>query len=120
MTRAAIAIDGDAVAQHFGRVREFLLVTYEDGRETAREVLPAPEGEHAPGVFPNRVKEMGAQIVVAGGMGVKAKEFFTQLGVKVLTVPPMGVEEAVKALVAGSLQPVETDCGHGPDHDCGK
>ncbi|MGI6783515.1 MAG: NifB/NifX family molybdenum-iron cluster-binding protein [Aminivibrio sp.] len=120
MTRAAIAIDGSVVAQHFGRVREFLLVTYEDGLETAREIFSAPEGEHAPGVFPNRVKEMGAQIVVAGGMGVKAKEFFTQLGVKVLTVPPMEVEEAVKGLIAGSLQSAETDCGRDSDHDCGK
>ena len=118
MTRAAVAIDGPDVAQHFGRVREFLLVTYEDGRETAREVVPAPEGEHAPGVFPGRVKEMGADIVIAGGMGVKAKEFFRELGIQVLTVPPMKADDAVKALLSRALQSVETDCGHGSGHDC--
>ncbi len=120
MTRAAIALDGSIVAQHFGRVREFLLITFEDGQEVAREVFSAPEGEHAPGVFPRRVKEMGADIVVAGGMGVKAKDFFSELGVQVLTVPSMEVEEAVRALLSGTLQPVETDCGHDADHDCGK
>lgn len=111
MRKAAIALDGEYVSGHFGRVREFLLLSYKDGQEVDREVFPAPEGAHTPGVFPNRVKEMGADLVVAGGMGVKAKEFFRQLGVEVATVPLMKVEDAVKGLLSGTLQQVETDCG---------
>jgi predicted Fe-Mo cluster-binding NifX family protein len=75
MTKAAIALDGSVVSEHFGKVREFLFVTFEIGREISREVLPAPTADHAPGVFPNWVKSMGADMVMAGGMGVKAKQF---------------------------------------------
>jgi predicted Fe-Mo cluster-binding NifX family protein len=120
MTKAAIALDGNVVSEHFGKVREFLFLTFENGREISREVLPAPTADHAPGVFPNWVKSMGADMVMAGGMGVKAKQFFETLGVQVLTVPPMDVEEGVKALLLGTVRTVETDCGHGSDHDCGK
>ena len=119
MTKAAIALDGNIVSEHFGKVREFLFVTFENGREISREVLPAPAADHAPGVFPNWVRSMGADVVMAGGMGVKAKQFFETLGVQVLTVPPMDVVEGVKALLLGTVRTVETDCGHGADHDCG-
>lgn len=120
MTKAAIALDGKVVSEHFGKVKEFLFVTFEDGKELSREVLAAPAEEHAPGVFPNWVKQMGADVVMAGGMGVKAKQFFQNLGIQVLTVPAMDAEEGVKALLAGTVRTVETDCGHGADHVCGK
>lgn len=118
MTKAAIALDGNIISEHFGKVREFLFVTFEDGKELSREVIPAPSADHAPGVFPNWVKSMGADVVMAGGMGVKAKEFFRTLGVQVLTVPSMDAEEGVKALLAGVVRTMETDCGHGAGHDC--
>lgn len=119
MTKAAIALDGAGISEHFGKVREFLFVTYEDGKEFFREVVQAPTAEHAPGVFPNWIKEMGADAVVAGGMGEKAKQFFKGLGVQVFLVPSMGVEEGVKALLSGTVRTVESHCEHGA-HDCGK
>ncbi len=39
---------------------------------------------------------MGADVVMAGGMGVKAKQFFQALGVQVLTVPSMDVKEELR------------------------
>ena len=59
-------------------------------------------------------------MVMAGGLGVKAKKVFETLGVQFLTVPCKDVEEGVKALLLGTVRTVETDCGHGSDHDCGK
>jgi len=76
MTKAAIALDGNVISEHFGKVGEFLFVTFEDGKEISREMIPAPAADHAPGVFPNWIKSMGADVVMAGGMGVKAKQFF--------------------------------------------
>ena len=51
-------------------------------------------------------------------MGSQAKRFFESLGIDVLTVTSMDVEEGVKALLSGGLATVDTDCAH--DSDCKK
>lgn len=120
MKKAAVALDGGVVSEHFGRTREFLFVTIEDGKETKRELLPPPEGEHVPGLFPNWVKSMGADVVVAGGMGAQAKNMFSSFGIEVCTVSPMDADAAVKALLSGSLESVDKECDHGHGHTCEK
>ena len=118
MTRAAIAMDGQVISEHFGKTKSFLFVNYEGDHLLSREVIAAPTEEHVPGLFPKWIKEMGADRVVAGGMGSQAKRFFESLGIDVLTVTSMDVEEGVKALLSGGLATVETDCAH--DSDCKK
>ena len=120
MTKAAIAMDGGVLSEHFGKTKEFLFITFEGKNEVSREILPPPAEEHVPGLFPNWVKKMGADVVVAGGMGTQAKRMFESLGVGVCTVPSMGVEQAVEALVSGTLRGVDMECTHGHDHACGK
>ena len=113
-------MDGGVISEHFGKTKEFLFVTFEGKKETSREVLPPPAEEHVPGLFPNWVQRMGADIVVAGGMGSQAKQLFSSLGIKVCTVSSTGVEQAVEALLSGTLQGVEMECNHGQDHSCKK
>jgi predicted Fe-Mo cluster-binding NifX family protein len=113
-------MDGAVISEHFGKTKQFLFVTFEGKNVLSREVLPPPAEEHIPGLFPNWVKKMGADIVVAAGMGSQAKRMFESLGVKVLTVPSIDVEKGIEALLEGSLNVVETDCGHGHDSACGK
>lgn len=120
MKKAAVALDGGVVSEHFGRTREFLFVTIEDGKETKRELLAPPGGEHVPGLFPNWVNSMGADTVVAGGMGAQAKNLFRSFGIEICTVPPMDAESAVKALLSGSLESVDKECDHGHGRTCGK
>ncbi len=113
-------MDGGVISEHFGKTKEFLFIAFEGKNEVSREILPPPAEEHVPGLFPNWVKKMGADVVVAGGMGTQAKRMFESLGVGVCTVPSMGVEQAVEALLSGSLRGVDMECTHGHDHACGK
>ena len=118
MTKAAVAMDGGVVSEHFGKTKEFLFVTFEGKNILSREVLPPPAEEHVPGLFPNWVKKMEADVVVAAGMGIQAKRMFESLGIRVMTVSSMDVEKAVEALLSDSLAVVETECGH--DKACEK
>jgi predicted Fe-Mo cluster-binding NifX family protein len=118
--KVAVALDAGVVSAHFGRTSEFLVVSVEDGREVKRELMSPPGGEHVPGLFPEWIKSIGADTVVAGGMGAQAKSMFRSFGIEVCTVPPMEADAAVKALLAGSLESVDVECDHGHGHTCGK
>ena len=59
MTRAAIAMDGNVISEHFGKTKSFLFVNYEGDHLLSREVIAAPTEEHVPGLFPKWIKEMG-------------------------------------------------------------
>ena len=121
MRKAAVALSGGGVvSEHFGRTKEFLVISYEGDKEVSREILPSPSGEHVPGLFPNWIKEIGADIVIAGGMGAQAKRMFEAHGVEVCTIPPIQAEQAVSALLSGTLRGVDMECSHEHDHTCEK
>ncbi|NCB32230.1 MAG: hypothetical protein EOM66_12590 [Clostridia bacterium] len=72
--RYAIAKDGDQVSAHFGRCAEYLLVDIENGQITKETLVNNPG--HEPGAIPNFLKSHQADVVIAGGMGARAIQFF--------------------------------------------
>ncbi len=58
---------------------------HRDRRGTDQEPLllhtPPP---HEPGVLPKWLHEKGANVIIAGGMGARAQQFFTEMGIKVV------------------------------------
>ncbi len=128
--RIAIASDGDKVAEHFGRCPSYTLVDIENGNAVHREVLDNPG--HEPGRIPVFLKEHGAEVIVAGGMGRRAQMLFDQMGIQQVLGITGPVDQVVSSCIHGSLEGAESLCahgeghgdGHGPgadggDHDCG-
>lgn len=68
---------------------------------------------HEPGLLPEWLKEHGAEVVIAGGMGQRAVGLLAERGIRVVTgVSGASAEEAVKAYLGGSLQEGENICDH--------
>ncbi len=120
-TETPAGLDGE-VARHFGRCPYYTFVDVEeDGKVKDYLVVPNPAAEgHGPGEIPRFIAEQGAAIVVSGGMGPKAQEWFLQLGIK----PYVGLEGRVRdilpAILSGKVEPLESPgegCGEG-DKDC--
>jgi len=93
--KIAIPVAGGKLCAHFGHCELFALV---DVDETAKKILkkeelPAPP--HQPGLLPGWLKQQGADMVIAGGMGMRAQEFFGQMGIKVLVGAPSDTPEKV-------------------------
>ncbi len=104
--------DGRLTA-HFGHCSEFAALDLDaENREIVTEVrLPAPP--HEPGVLPNWLADRGADLVIAGGMGQRAKDLLEAQGVEVIVGAP---EEEPAAVVAkwrdGALGDGRNSCDH--------
>lgn len=113
----AIATDGIYVSPHFGRCGAYTIVDIAGGDVVGREVVANPG--HAPGAIPEFLNNKGAEKVVCGGIGTRAKDLFGQYGIEILAGVGGTVDNAVEELARGTLAGGESFCkpgagrGHG-------
>lgn len=109
--RIAISTDGKYVSPHFGRCPSFTLVDIENGKTVKRVEFDNPG--HSPGYIPQFLHEKGVKTIVCGGMGVRAQEFFEELGIETITGIDGSVDETVEKLEKGVLEGGESLCSPG-------
>jgi ATP-binding protein involved in chromosome partitioning len=112
--RIAIPIAGGRLAQHFGHCEKFALVDVDPitKRTTASTEVAAPE--HQPGLLPPWLKERGVKLIIAGGMGSRARSLFGTESIEVLTGAPT---ETAATLVQQYLDGKLVTGGNACDHD---
>jgi predicted Fe-Mo cluster-binding NifX family protein len=102
------------VSQHFGRCPYFTFVNVEDGEIRQVDVLDNPFYDgHQPGQIPGFVHQQGGTMIIAGGMGGRAVEFFEQLGIQPFTGAAGSVKHALELALGGELSGAMPCPGHG-------
>lgn len=102
------------MSQHFGRCPSYLVVDVEGNEVKKSEVVENPYySNHIPGKVPQFIKEQGAQVMIAGGMGPKAIDMFSNFGIEVVTGAIGNVSNVLQAYLQGEISGVEP-CKH--DH----
>jgi len=111
--KIAIPLAQGRLCQHFGHCEEFaVLETDEQSRNIQNKSMHQPPA-HEPGVLPRWLGELGADVIIAGGMGQRAQQLFAQNGITVVVgAPPDTPEELVSAYLGGTLQAGENLCDH--------
>ncbi len=109
--RFAIPLENGKLTAHFGHCYEFALVEAEGNEIMKKETLIPPP--HEPGVLPNWLHGLGADVVIAGGMGQHAIGLFHQRGIKVITgAPVLEPKELVKNYLDKKLMTGANACDH--------
>lgn len=105
------------VAHHFGRCPYFALVEIEEDEIQSAEVIENPYyGAHRPGQVPGFIQQQGADVMLSGGMGGRAIQFFSQYGIDTATGACGTVRESVLSYLAGNLggaAPCKESVEHG-------
>ncbi len=109
--RIAISTDGDFVSPHFGRCPHFTIVDIEDSNVVRKEVIANPG--HSPGFIPQFLHEKGVEVIVTGGMGMRASGFFDELGIKPIVGISGKIGEVIDQLLKGTLKGGESLCRPG-------
>ncbi len=105
-------LDG-RVSAHFGRCPAYTLVEVRDGRPGAVRVVDNPfAASHAPGVVPAFLRDLGADVVITGGMGPRAIAMFERFGTEVVTGASGRIGEALETWLAGELAGTEPCAEH--------
>ena len=106
-------LDGQ-ISQHFGRCPHYLLVDVEGDEIKKKDIVNNPYYEnHVPGVVPQFISEQGANVMIAGGMGPRAIDLFSNLGIGVVTGAVGNTGNVLQAYLKGEISGVEP-CKH--DH----
>ena len=109
--KIAIPTVNGQLCAHFGHCQQFILFDVENGKIKSIEAATPPP--HAPGVLPNWLREQGADVIVAGGMGRRAQTLFKENGISVVVGAPMLEPEVlIKQYLSGELELGSNICDH--------
>ena len=111
--RVAIPLARGKLSMHFGHCEEFALIDIDPEKKEIISSERAPAPDHQPGLLPQWLHEHGATVIIAGGMGMRARTLFAENGIEVVIGAPAEDPEAiVRAFLAGTLETGENICDH--------
>jgi predicted Fe-Mo cluster-binding NifX family protein len=107
------------VAQHFGHAPFFIMVDMEDGEVSVTKCVANPFAEgHQPGQIPGFIKEQNADVILSGGMGGRAIQFFEQYGIQAATGASGTVRQSLENFFGGKLTDA-APCAESVEHGHG-
>ena len=118
--RIAVTYENGDVYQHFGHSSQFKLYEVEDGRIVEAHIVDTEGQGH--GALASFLTSLGVHTVIAGGIGDGARQALAKASIQLYGGVPGSADEAVKALLAGTLEfDPNPSCGHhgheGGHHD---
>ncbi len=109
--RIAVPTAQGTLCPHFGHCEQFALVDVDEGKIVKTEYQTPPP--HEPGVLPAWLHELGANVIICGGMGMRAQQLFAQNDIKVVYgAPNLPAEEVIRAHLDGKLVTGDNICDH--------
>jgi len=117
MKRIALACEDNQglsgqMSQHFGRCPYYLIVDVEGHEIKKTDSVNNPYyNNHVPGMVPQFINEQAVNVMIAGGMGPRAIDMFSNLGMEVVTGAIGNVGNVLQAYLRGEISGVEP-CQH--------
>lgn len=111
--KIVVPVADGRLTQHFGHCAGFdSFEVADDGKTVAKKgYIEAPP--HEPGLLPKFLGEMGVTHIVAGGMGSRARDLFTERGITVCVgAPAEASDKIVGSYLAGTLVTGVNGCDH--------
>ena len=109
----AIPTAGGRLCMHFGHCEQFALLDVDAQQQTIVNTRQLTPPAHQPGLLPRWLHEQGVNLVIAGGMGMRAQDIFAQHGIQVIVGAPSELpEDLVLSYLKGNLTTGENACDH--------
>lgn len=109
--KIAIPTQNKRLTAHFGHCEDFAIVDVVESNIKSVGFVDPPV--HQPGVYPRFLADLGVNVIIAGGMGQKAQDLFSQQNIKVIMGIQGGTpEDLVLDYLRNELKPGENLCDH--------
>jgi len=103
------------LAYHFGRCPYYIFVDIESNKIKEVKSKRNPFFDrHEPGDVPQFIANEGAKLIIAGGMGPRAIDWFRKLGVKPITGASGKIKDILSQYLTGKLSRSASSCN---DHE---
>ena len=123
MKKIAVTYGNGEIFQHFGHTEQFKVYEIEEGKIASSEIVDTNGSGH--GALAGFLQERGVDTLVCGGIGPGAQNALADAGIALYAGVTGDADEAVQALLAGTLQfSAAATCdhhghGHGEGRACG-
>ncbi|MRT93624.1 NifB/NifX family molybdenum-iron cluster-binding protein [Ancylomarina sp. 16SWW S1-10-2] len=108
----AIPTVSGKLCEHFGHCEKFAVLETENNKVVSENMV-APPASHEPGVYPQFLAQLGVEVIIAGGMGQRAIDAFTDNKIKVFSgVNPDFPEKLVVNYLNNQLDGGVNLCDH--------
>lgn len=106
--KIAFASDGETIESdlsfHFGRCPYYVFVDVKGKEIEKTEAKKNPFFQnHEPGLVPEFIANEKANVIIAGGMGPRAIDWFKKLNVEAITTNPKKIKEVLDDYFLGKL-----------------
>lgn len=122
--KIAVTYENGQIFQHFGHTKQFKLYDEESGKIVKEEIVFTMGSGH--GALAGFLKMNGVDTLICGGIGGGAQTALAQAGIRLYGGVSGGADEAVRALLDGTLEyDPYVKCSHhdhehgGDGHTCG-
>ena len=113
--KIAVPYEDGLVFQHFGHTGQFKVYDVENGQITGEQVVAPTGGGH--GALAGFLSGLEVDTLICGGIGAGAQEALAQAGIRLFGGVTGGADEAVRALLAGTLNyQADVRCSHHAHH----
>ena len=111
--KIAVPVAGGQLCPHFGHCEQFEIFEIDPNTKAVMKSEAHTPPPHEPGVLPRWLSEMGATLVIAGGMGSRAQNLFQQnrIGV-IIGAMEKDPEKVVLSYLNGILATEANICDH--------
>ena len=121
--KIAVTYENGQIFQHFGHTEQFKVYDVEDGKITASRVVDTNGSGH--GALAGFLTALQVDTLICGGIGGGARQALDAAGIKLYGGALGDADEAVKALLSGSLSfDPDVQCSHHEGHhhegNCGE
>ena len=122
--RIAVTYENGQIFQHFGHTEAFKIYDVENGTVHNAVVVPTNDSGH--GALAGFLSENGVDTLICGGIGGGAQMALATAGIQLYGGVAGDADEAVQALLAGTLgynpnvRCSHHDHEHGEGHTCGQ
>ena len=111
--RIAVPVSAGRLSSHFGHSASFELIDTEEGTGRVLESRTLTPPPHEPGSIPRWIAQQGVGLVIAGGIGEKAKAMLADRGVAVVAgAAEDTAAHLVRDYLAGTLKTGRNSCDH--------
>ena len=115
--RIAVTYENEMVGQHFGRTEFFKIYDVEDGEIVYSKVIDTNGNGH--GALAGFLRAAEVEVLICGGIGMGARNFLSEVGIKLLPGVTGKADEVIKDYIEGHLDyDPDTECHHH-DHEGG-
>jgi len=111
--RIAIPLVQGKLSLHFGHCDQFAILDIDDKLKKVTNRCDIAPPAHEPGALPRLLSELKVNLIIAGGIGQRARQLFAQKDIDVVIgASSNSPEELVSAYLQDTLETGDNICDH--------